>query len=193
MWGIFFGDFPGVPLSAAGVVNGGGEAPFSAPPDSAAAAAAEGYDTPVFATKRQRKNNKRAMARKKVYQARAAAGDGEAPTAPPVPTFSTPPHLKKFRRVGRNRIRRRVGVSGRKNKHRGCCGWRDLGWRGKCVRRRLKRRGSSGAVRRKRCGDGIRCEQKFTFNVTEENYRSFRDQMRGGGPLRGGKKAVSSK
>ena len=175
MWNICFGDFSGfpeVPPSPATVVNGGG-----------AAAAAAGVETPVFATKRQVKNSKRAMARKKAYQARAAA-----PTPPTAPTPTTPSHPQKVYRVCRNRSRRHVGVSGRKNKHRGC---RGLGWSGKCTRRRLKRKGSGWTVKKKRCGDGIWCEQEFTFNVTEENYRDLRDQIRGGGALGKGMKAVS--
>ena len=182
MWDISFGDFPGfpeVPPSPATVVNGGG-----------AAAAAAGVDTPVFATKRQVKNSKRAMARKKAYQARTAAPAAApaAPTPPTAPTPTTLPHPQKVHRVCRNRSRRRVGVSGRKNKHRGC---RGRGWSGKCTRRRLKRKGRGWTVKKKRCGDGIRCEQEFTFNATEENYRDLRDQIRGGGALGKGMKAVS--
>lgn len=192
MWDISFGDFPGfpeVPPSPATVVNGGDEAPFSIPPDSTAAAAA-GVETPVFATKRQVKNSKRAMARKKAYQARAAAPAvaPATPTPPTAPTPTTPPHPQKVYRVCRNRSRRRVGVSGRKNKHRGC---RGLGWSGKCTRRRLKRKGRGWTVKKKRCGDDIWCEQEFTFNVTEENYRDLSDQIRGGGALGKGMKAVS--
>lgn len=189
MWDISFGDFPGFPgalPSPAIIVNGGDEALFSGPPDSIAAAAA-GVETPVFATKRQRKNSKRAMTRKKVHQERAVA-PAAAPAAPTAPTSTTPPHPQKVRRVGRNRSRCRVGVRGRKNKHRGC---RGLGWSGTCTRRRLKRKGRGWTVKKKRCGDDIRCEQEFTFNVTEENYQDLCDQIRGGGALGGGPKAVS--
>lgn len=49
----------------------------------------------------------------------------------------------------------------------------------KCARRRLKRR--RGAFRRKRVGSGLPCEQKFTFNVTDEIHRNIPDRIRIGG------------
>ena len=130
------------------------------------------------ASKARKKNERRAKARKKAFGARTAARDEAAEsTEAPAPAPSTRPHLKKFLRT---RNRRKFGRRRRsKNKHRGIRGWRGLGWRGKCGRRHLNRR--SRAVRRKRSGDGIRYQQKFTFNVTGENYRRFRDQIRGGG------------
>lgn len=178
---VSFGDFPGVPVAPTGVADGGEDVPPSTSPAAAAA--------PTFSNTKMRltKNQKRAAARKKAYEARAAAGDGEAseaPAAPAAPAASPTPN--KFRRVSRNRSRRRIGVSGRK---RVCFrGRRRTGFRGKCVRRRLKRRGRGGAVVRKKRGDDIWCGQAFTFGVTEENYRSFCDQIRGGGAPRGGKK-----
>lgn len=124
-------------------------------------------------SKTRKKNERRPMVRKKAFEVRRAAESTDA-LASASPVQSRPAKFMRTRN-GRKfwRGRRKFGGCRRKNKRRDIRGWRSFGLRGKWGKRR------SWGVRRKRDDSGTRCKQKFTFNVTEENYRSFRDQVRG--------------
>eukprot|EP00752_Nemacystus_decipiens_P010021 g8935.t1 len=103
---VSFGDFPGVSLAQEDI------SPSPAAPASPASHPAVFADS-IKVKVRLTKNQKRAAARKKAYQARVAKGDGqetEAPEAPEAPEASPTPKI--FRRGSGNRSRRRLGEFG---------------------------------------------------------------------------------